>query len=78
MDNTTFAHPDLGRPFLMSINSSSNGLGTLVDVTDRILLANKGEQGRKKLTDCWKSHLYTVVEKHENTHTHRLRNCDTG
>lgn len=51
--------------------------GAPVDVGDRVLLANKGERGRRKLVDRWESHLYTVVEKHENTDTFRLRNCDT-
>lgn len=48
-----------------------------MDVGDRVLLANKGERGRRKLADRWENHLYTVVEKQENTHTFRLRNCDT-
>lgn len=51
--------------------------GAPVEVGDRVLLANKGERGRRKLADRWENHLYTVVEKHENTHTFRLRNCDT-
>lgn len=49
-----------------------------VDVGDRVLLANKGEQGKKKLADRWENNLYTVVEKHANTHTFRIRNCATA
>ncbi|KAK0147322.1 hypothetical protein N1851_013258 [Merluccius polli] len=52
--------------------------GAPVEVGDRVLLANKGERGRKKLTDRWESHLYTVVGKQDNTHTFRLRNCATS
>ncbi|XP_061823055.1 uncharacterized protein [Nerophis lumbriciformis] len=51
--------------------------GAPVDVGDRVLLANKGERGRRKLDDRWENHLYTVVEKQESTHTFRLRNCAT-
>ena len=43
-----------------------------------VLLANKGERGWRKLADRWESHLYTVVEKQDNTHTFRLRNCATN
>lgn len=52
--------------------------GAPVDVGDRVLLANKEERGRRKLADRWESHLYTVVEKQENTHTFKIRNCETG
>lgn len=48
-----------------------------MDVADRVLLANKGERGQRKLADRWGSHLYTVVEKHENTHTFRHWNSAT-
>ena len=41
------------------------------------LLANKGERGRRKLADHWDSHLHTVVEKHENTHTFWIKSCTT-
>lgn len=52
--------------------------GVHVDVGDRVLLANKGERGKKKLADRWENNLYTVVEKHGNTHTFRIRNCATA
>ena len=51
--------------------------GAAVEVGDRVLLANKGERGKRKLADRWDSHLHTVVEKHENTHTFRIKNCTT-
>ena len=52
--------------------------GAPVDVGDRVLLANKGERRCRKLADSWESHLYTVVEKQENTHTFKIRNGETG
>ncbi|KAK9519953.1 hypothetical protein VZT92_022644 [Zoarces viviparus] len=52
--------------------------GAPVDVGDRVLLANKGERGRRKLADRWERNIYTVVAKQENTHTFRIRNCATG
>lgn len=52
--------------------------GIKVDVGDRVLLANKGERGKKKLGDRWKNSLYTVVEKHCDTHTFRIRNHATA
>lgn len=52
--------------------------GAPVEIGGRVLLANKGERGRRKLADRWESHLYTVVEKQDNTHTFRLRNCATN
>ena len=54
--------------------------GAPVEVGDRVLLANKGERGRRKLADRWEGHLYTVVEKQDNTHTFRQtrRKWSTG
>lgn len=49
-----------------------------MEVGDRVLLANKGERGRRKLADRWEGHLYTVVEKQDNTHTFRIRSCATN
>lgn len=40
-------------------------------------MAYKGERGKGKLADHWENHLYTVVEKQDNTHTFRIRNCAT-
>lgn len=52
--------------------------GAPVEIGDRVLLANKGERGWRKLADRWEGHLYTVVERQDNTHTFRLRNCETN
>lgn len=48
--------------------------GASVEVGDRVLLANKGERGKRKLADRWENRIYTVVEKHDNTHTFKIRN----
>lgn len=45
--------------------------GAPVEVGDRVLLANKGERGRRKLADRWEGHQYTVEERQDNTHTFR-------
>lgn len=37
--------------------------GASVDVGDRVLLANKGERGKRKLADRWENAIYVVVEK---------------
>ncbi|KAJ8385380.1 hypothetical protein AAFF_G00190010 [Aldrovandia affinis] len=52
--------------------------GAPVDVGDRVLLANKGERGKRKLTDRWEGHLYVVTEKNEGVHTFKIRNSETG
>lgn len=51
--------------------------GAPVEVGDRVLLANKGERGKRKLADRWENNLYMVVDKHVNTHTFKIRNCST-
>lgn len=35
---------------------------------DRVLVANKGERG-KKLADCWESTVYIVVSKNSDLNT---------
>lgn len=45
--------------------------GAPVDVGDRVLLANKGERGKRKLADRWEGHLYVVTEKNEGMDTTR-------
>ncbi|KAJ8396772.1 hypothetical protein AAFF_G00013710 [Aldrovandia affinis] len=52
--------------------------GAPVDVGDRVLLANKGERGKRKLADRWEGHLYVVTEKNEGVHTFKIRNSETG
>lgn len=52
--------------------------GAPVAVGDRVLLANKGERGKRKLADRWEGHLYVVTEKNEKVHTFKIRNSETG
>lgn len=35
--------------------------GAPVNIGDRVLLANKGERGKKKTADRWESHIYIVI-----------------
>ncbi|XP_025759064.1 uncharacterized protein LOC112843922 [Oreochromis niloticus] len=46
--------------------------GVSLNVGDRVLLANKGERGKKKLADKWEPRVYTVVERHPRTHIYRI------
>ncbi|XP_035987301.1 uncharacterized protein LOC118560421 [Fundulus heteroclitus] len=39
---------------------------------DRVLLANKGERGKKKLADKWESKVYRVIDKDPKTHIYKL------
>lgn len=48
--------------------------GAPVDIDDRVLLANKGERGKRKLADRWENTVYVVVEKNEECHTFKIRN----
>uniref|UniRef100_A0A3B1JBI6 Gypsy retrotransposon integrase-like protein 1 n=1 Tax=Astyanax mexicanus TaxID=7994 RepID=A0A3B1JBI6_ASTMX len=52
--------------------------GCDIEEGDRILLANKGERGRRKLADKWESTPYVVVSKDPKCHTYRVRNTNTG
>ena len=45
---------------------------------DRVLLANKGERGKKKLADLWKSVVYIVVVKNSSLNTYRIQHPTTG
>lgn len=42
--------------------------GLQLNKGDRVLLANKGERGKKKLADKWESKVYTVIDKDPKTH----------
>lgn len=52
--------------------------GVDIEVGDQVLLANKGERGRRKLADKWESTLYTVVAKNARCHTYKIKNSRTG
>ncbi|XP_064420158.1 uncharacterized protein LOC135359216 [Latimeria chalumnae] len=52
--------------------------GSNINTGDRVLLANKGERGRRKLGDRWESVVYTVINKNPQTHTYRIRDTKTG
>lgn len=52
--------------------------GAPVDVADRVLLANKGERGKRKLSDRWENSLYIVVDKNAETNTFKIENSSTG
>ena len=45
---------------------------------DRVLLANKGERGRKKLADKWENVVYTVADCDPKTHIFKILNPVTG
>ncbi|KAF0036608.1 hypothetical protein F2P81_011920 [Scophthalmus maximus] len=46
--------------------------GTYLNIGDRVLIANKGERGMKKLADKWNATMYTVKERNLQTHTYKL------
>lgn len=46
--------------------------GVSLHVGDRVLLANKAEQGKKKLSDKWEPMVYTVVVKNPKTHIYKI------
>ena len=52
--------------------------GVPVEVGDRVLVANKGERGRRKLADRWENVVYTVLKSDPATHTAQIRNSVTG
>jgi len=41
---------------------------------DRVLVANKGAKGKRKLSDKWDPVVYTVVASKPALHIHRIRN----
>lgn len=46
--------------------------GTHLNIGDRVLIANKGERGKKKLADRWDPTVYTVKDRNLQTHTYKL------
>ncbi|KAI7804446.1 hypothetical protein IRJ41_010397 [Triplophysa rosa] len=55
-----------------------NTRGCRIEDGDRVLLANKGERGRRKLADKWNSVPHIVVASNPQCHTYRVRNVSTG
>ncbi len=47
--------------------------GQPVDIGQRVLLANKGERGKKKLADRWESTVYVVIDKNSLFKTYKLK-----
>ncbi len=47
--------------------------GTCLDIKDRVLIANKGERGKRKLADKWDPAVYSVVDRNLQTHTYKLK-----
>uniref|UniRef100_A0A8C4SQC7 Gypsy retrotransposon integrase-like protein 1 n=1 Tax=Erpetoichthys calabaricus TaxID=27687 RepID=A0A8C4SQC7_ERPCA len=52
--------------------------GADIEEGDRVLLANRGERGHRKLADRWDSTLYTVVSKDSKCHTYHIKNTING
>ncbi|XP_016373447.1 ephrin type-B receptor 2-like [Sinocyclocheilus rhinocerous] len=44
--------------------------GTHLNVGDCVLIANKGERGRRKLADKWEATVYVVINRNPLTHTY--------
>uniref|UniRef100_A0AAY4A1Q4 Gypsy retrotransposon integrase-like protein 1 n=1 Tax=Denticeps clupeoides TaxID=299321 RepID=A0AAY4A1Q4_9TELE len=52
--------------------------GCDIEVGDQVLLANKGERGRRKLADKWESTPYIVESKDPRCHVYHVRNTSSG
>jgi len=50
--------------------------GTYLSVGDRVLVANKGERGKKKLADKWEDGVYTVVGVNPNIHVYKIQDAE--
>lgn len=48
-----------------------------MEVGDWVLLANKGERGKRKLADCWVNTVYVVTAKNYESHTFRIEDAST-
>ncbi|KAJ8381031.1 hypothetical protein SKAU_G00018090 [Synaphobranchus kaupii] len=46
--------------------------GSYLNIGNRVLLANKGERGKKKLADKWEGTVYTVKDRNSQTHIYKL------
>ncbi len=47
--------------------------GTCLDIGDRVLVANKGKRGKRKLADKWDPVVYTVMDRNLQMHTYKLK-----
>jgi len=47
--------------------------GTYLSVGDRVLVANQGERGKRKLADKWEDGVYTVVGVNPSIHVYKLQ-----
>lgn len=52
--------------------------GRDIEEGDYVLLANKGERGRRKLADRWDSTLHVVLSVDPRCHTYRIKNTRTN
>ncbi|XP_062376121.1 uncharacterized protein LOC134064271 [Sardina pilchardus] len=52
--------------------------GPMIEIGDRVLVANKKERGKRKVADRWESIVYTVTEKNPQTHTYKIQDTVTG
>lgn len=50
--------------------------GTYLSVGDRVLVANRGERGKRKLADKWEDGVYTVVGANPNIHVYKIQNAE--
>ncbi|KAI4883153.1 hypothetical protein NFI96_007208 [Prochilodus magdalenae] len=49
--------------------------GTCLSVGDRVLVANKGERGKKKLADKWEDGVYTVIGADPSIHVYKVQDA---
>ena len=52
--------------------------GAPVEIGDRVLLANKGERGKRKIADRWENTIYTVTGILAGSHTYRIVDSSSG
>ncbi|RXN38043.1 Retrovirus-related Pol polyprotein from transposon 412 [Labeo rohita] len=52
--------------------------GSPLTVGDRVLLANRGERGKRKIADKWESNLYEVMSVRSPINVYRIRDTETG
>ena len=47
--------------------------GTYLSMGDRVLVANQGERGKRKLADRWEDGVYTVVDSNPTIHVYKIQ-----